>query len=108
MTQTLLLTTERSALEQANKAAALVAAFLSGRNERTIQAYRQDLEGFRVFVKAETIDQAARLLLSGSHGEANSQALAYKSSLMEKGLQAATINRRLHNEHTGNTPRKPP
>ncbi len=77
------------------RTAALVASFLSGRNERTMQAYKQDLGDFRAFMGTENIDQAARLLLSGSHGEANSFALAYKSSLMSRGLQSATINRRL-------------
>ena len=76
-------------------AAALVSAFLSGRNERTIRAYRQDLEGFRSFVGSGTLDDAARLLLSRGNGEANGLALAYKSDLIQKGLQATTINRRL-------------
>lgn len=73
----------------------LVAAFLAGRNERTLAAYRRDLEDFRSYVGAATTDDAARRLLSGSHGEANAAALAYRSSLVERGLQAATINRRL-------------
>jgi integrase/recombinase XerC len=73
----------------------LVESFLSGRNARTLVAYRQDLEDFRAFVKAEDLDQAARLLLSRGHGEANGLALDYKSSLLERGLQAATVNRRL-------------
>lgn len=73
----------------------LVAAFLSGRNGTTLRAYRRDLEDFRTFVGAPTIDEAAKALLSHSHGEANALALAYKTSLMEKGLQPATINRRL-------------
>ena len=51
--------------------ARLVDAFLSGRNERTLQAYRQDLEDFRGFVGALTLDEAARLLLGWGHGEAN-------------------------------------
>ncbi len=76
-------------------AAALVSAFLSGRNERTIAAYRQDLETFREFVGAPTLDDAARLLLSRGNGEANAVALAYKSDLLQRGLQATTINRRL-------------
>ncbi len=76
-------------------AAALVSAFLSGRNERTIRSYRGDLEGFREFVGAKTLDDAARLLLSRGNGEANGLALAYKADLLRRGLQATTINRRL-------------
>lgn len=93
--QTFLMTTEPPALERSRKGAALVDAFLAGRNERTIQAYRQDLEDFRMFLRVETLDEAARVLLSGGHGEANGLALAYKASLLERKLQPATINRRL-------------
>ncbi|MDP6087273.1 MAG: tyrosine-type recombinase/integrase [Nitrospinota bacterium] len=73
----------------------LVDAFLSGRNERTLEAYRQDLEDFRAFVGALTLDEAARLLLDRGHGEANGLALAYKSALVDRGLAANSINRRL-------------
>ena len=73
----------------------LVSAFLSGRNERTISAYRQDLEDFRAFVKVESMDESAWLLLSRGHGAANALALAYKTNLLGRRLQAATINRRL-------------
>lgn len=73
----------------------LIAAFLSGRNQKTITAYRQDLEGFRAFLGASSIDDAAKTLLSRNHGEANGLALAYKTFLIERGLQAATVNRRL-------------
>jgi integrase/recombinase XerC len=73
----------------------LVAAFLSGRNARTIKAYAQDLADFQAFVRAATVEEAARGLLSGGHGAANLLALSYKTHLVERGLQAATINRRL-------------
>lgn len=73
----------------------LLEAFLAGRNERTLAAYRADLEAFRVFAGAATTGEAANRLLSGSHGEANGAALAYKAHMTETGLQAATINRRL-------------
>lgn len=75
--------------------AALVESFFDGRNERTIRAYRQDLEDFRAFLKVGTVEEATRLLFSGSHGEANGLALAYKADLVKRGLQAATVNRRL-------------
>jgi len=73
----------------------LVAAFLSGRNARTIKAYGQDLADFQAFVVAATVDEAARTLLSEGHGAANILAFSYKTHLVERGLQAATINRRL-------------
>jgi len=73
----------------------LVSAFLSGRNEQTLKAYRQDLEDFRAFVGAGTLDETAGLLLGRGHGEANALALAYKSALVERGLSPASINRRL-------------
>lgn len=78
-----------------DKAAALVQAFLSGRNALTIRAYRQDLRGFAAFAGAEGIDAAARRLLGLAPGDANALALAYRTQMVERGLQAATINRRL-------------
>jgi hypothetical protein len=41
------------------------------------------------------MDEASNRLLSGSHGEANAAAIAYKAHMTERWLQAATINRRL-------------
>ena len=73
----------------------LIEAFLSGRNERTIQAYSQDLEDFRAFVGVDDTDQAARWLLSRGPGEANALGLGYKTHLLDRGLQPATVNRRL-------------
>jgi integrase/recombinase XerC len=73
----------------------LVEAFLAGRNARTLRAYRQDLEAFRLYVKAATLDDAARVLLSRGHGEANALALAYKARLLELRRSASTVNRHL-------------
>lgn len=73
----------------------LVDAFLAGRNARTMEAYRRDLEDFASFLDVEVPEDAARLLLAGGHGEANSKALAYRAHLLEKGLSPATVNRRL-------------
>jgi len=81
--------------ERANKAAALVAAFLAGRNERTLRAYRNDLEDFRSYLKAGDVDEAAQILLSRGHGEANALVLAYRADMVARKLQAATVNRRL-------------
>jgi integrase/recombinase XerC len=73
----------------------LVNAFFAGRNARTVAAYRQDLECFRLFAGADTLTAAAERLLSQGQGEANALALAYKAELVERKLSAATINRRL-------------
>jgi len=73
----------------------LLAAFLAGRNARTIQAYRQDLEDFAAFLPAASIEDAARILLTRGHGEANALALAYKIELCKRELAPSTINRRL-------------
>lgn len=73
----------------------LVEAFLSGRNERTLEAYRRDLEDFRSFTQAPAADEAARLLLAHGAGSGNELVLRYRASLMERGLAAATVNRRL-------------
>ena len=76
-------------------AARLLDAFLAGRKEETIKAYRADLEDFQAFIRASTLDQAAGLLMARGLGEANALALAYRTHLMERELAAITINRRL-------------
>jgi len=73
----------------------LVRAFLSGRNERTVKAYSQDLADFQGFMGASTVDEAAKVLFANGHGPANATALAYEAHLVERGLQSATVNRRL-------------
>lgn len=73
----------------------LVAAFLSGRNELTIRAYGRDLADFAAFLGVRPPDEAARELLSRPHGAANALALSYRTSLVERRLSPATVNRRL-------------
>lgn len=73
----------------------LVASFLSGRNERTLQAYGRDLEDFRSFLGVVDTAEASRCLLAHGLGEANSLALRYRSHLLERELSPSTINRRL-------------
>jgi len=73
----------------------LLAAFLSGRNPRTRDAYRADLADFAAFAGASILDIAAQWLLSRGHGPANALALSYRAHLVERGLSVATINRRL-------------
>jgi len=83
------------AARSAPDARRLVTAFLSGRNARTVKAYSQDLADFQAFIGVATVDAAAKVLLSDGRGAANQLALSYKTHLVERGLQAATINRRL-------------
>ena len=73
----------------------LAGAFLSGRNARTLLAYRKDLEDFQRFTQAPSLQAAASLLTSQGSGPANGLALAYRVSLQERDLAPATINRRL-------------
>lgn len=73
----------------------LVEAFLSGRNSKTIRAYRQDLRDFQAFTWSASLDDAAQLLLAHGPGAANSVALAYRGHLLNRSLATASINRRL-------------
>ncbi len=84
-----------NALVKAEPADELLVAFLSGRSECTRRAYGQDLEDFGRFLGVDKVSEAAHFLLSRGHGNANALALAWKASLQERRLQAATINRRL-------------
>lgn len=83
------------ALREVHPGERLVAAFFAGRNPRTVAAYREDLDVFRGFVGPPTLQDAAALLLGRPHGEANALVLAWKADMVERGLAAATINRRL-------------
>jgi integrase/recombinase XerC len=73
----------------------LLESFLSNKSLRTIEAYRKDLEDFRKFLGAVTIDEASKTLLSHGLGAANALVLKYKSHLIQRNLSPATQNRRL-------------
>ncbi|OQW48522.1 MAG: hypothetical protein A4S09_04915 [Proteobacteria bacterium SG_bin7] len=74
----------------------LVKSFLSCRKLTTIEAYKRDLEEFRDFIKVESLDLAARHLISLQQGPANALVLSYKIYLTDDlKLQSATVNRRL-------------
>lgn len=73
----------------------LLDAFLGGRNPRTLRAYDRDLADFARFLGSPTSREAIGLLTSGSHGQANAVALAYRTHLAARGLKTATIGRRL-------------
>ncbi len=74
---------------------ALLDSFLSGKSEKTILAYKKDLQDFQRFIEAETEREAALRFISGSLGQANSLALQYRQHLINRGLQPTTINRKL-------------
>ena len=74
----------------------LLEAFLSGKSPKTIEAYRRDLEDFRLFVEAPDMKACAGIFLSQGLHHANHLALKYKSFLVEqKKLQPTTVNRKL-------------
>ncbi len=75
--------------------AALLSAFLSGRSEPTLRAYREDLEDFAAFLCVAGADAAAELLVQGGHGKANSLVVSYRAHLVASGLSPATVDRRL-------------
>ena len=73
----------------------LAGAFLSGRNPRTLLAYRKDIADFQSFIGAPSIQAAASILTARGFGTANGLALAYRVSLQGRSLAPATINRRI-------------
>lgn len=73
----------------------IVAAFLAGRRPTTLRAYRQSLADFAAWLGVPGVGDAARVILTGTHGDANRTAHAYASALRERGLSAATVNQRL-------------
>ncbi len=78
-----------------NPAHTLIRAFLNGKNESTLRAYRADLENFREYVGVKTLSKSARLLIESLHGQANLLALNYKTQMQKQGFKPTTINRRL-------------
>lgn len=95
MTTTAVAIGTRGALTRENRGERLVHAYLSGRNERTLRAYRQDLKDFAAFMGIDSLDLAAEALLSLPPGEANELVLTYRTHLRDRGLSPATVNRRL-------------
>jgi integrase/recombinase XerC len=73
----------------------LVSLFLHARNPRTRVAYQADLEDFRRYTGTPTLTNAAHWLLEVPPLVANELALIYQSKMIERGLQPATVNRRL-------------
>jgi integrase/recombinase XerC len=73
----------------------LINLFLDARNPRTRAAYQADLEDFRRYTRTATLTNAAHWLLEGPPIVANGFARIYRSKMIERGLQPATVNRRL-------------
>jgi integrase/recombinase XerC len=93
--ETALVLTSHAVPDAASPSRRLVGVFFSGKSPKTIDAYRRDLEDFRSFVGVASIDEAARVLLSGGHGPANETGLRYRADLLERRLSPATVNRHL-------------
>jgi integrase/recombinase XerC len=72
----------------------IVDTWLAGRSEKTVLAYRRDLEVFAKWLGVKSIDEAAAKLLGHSQGEANSLVHQYRAHLIET-LAPNTVNRRL-------------
>ena len=72
-----------------------MAEFLAGRSEKTIEAYRWDLNTFAVFLKMGDPVEALQSLLSLDPGAANEVVLSWRNHLVKQKLSPATINRRL-------------
>lgn len=73
----------------------LAAAWLAGRRPTTLRAYRADLADFARFLGASSQGRALDRFFALEQGRAHSVALAYRASLVERGLAAATVARRL-------------
>jgi SAM-dependent methyltransferase len=75
-------------------AGALVARFLDGRVERTVQAYSTDIDDFGRFAGRDARSGLARLL-AGGHESAHRLVLDFTIDLRRRRLAPATIERRL-------------
>ncbi|HXM57328.1 MAG TPA: methyltransferase domain-containing protein [Candidatus Dormibacteraeota bacterium] len=72
----------------------LLARFLANRTERTLQAYRIDVDDFGRF-REESPAEAVASLLRGGPSAAAYQALEFAIELRRRGRAPATVNRRL-------------
>ena len=67
----------------------LIVEWLRGKAPTTLLAYRRDLLDFAAHLRVASMDEAARLLLSGGHADANRILLGYKNALMEREVRAS-------------------
>src|SRR5947207_15988226 len=82
-------------LDSASAAQRLLSAWMTRRNPQTLRAYTHDIRDYAAFVGLATPELATAQLLAAAPGQANELALRYRGHLLERGLAAATINRRL-------------
>jgi integrase/recombinase XerC len=78
-----------------NPAYTLIRAFLQGKSQATLRAYRADLDFFGRYLGVKTLSESAKVLIEAPHGQANLMALNYKTEMQRRKLKATTINRRL-------------
>jgi integrase/recombinase XerC len=73
----------------------LLDAFLSNKSPKTIEAYRRDIEDFRLFLGAEFLNESIREFFGQGLHRANYLALTYKTHLVDVNkLQPTTVNRK--------------
>lgn len=73
----------------------LLKTWLAGKDAKTVRAYRGDLEAFARWAGADSLEGALEAFLVLPAAAANSAGLRYRGALLEQGLAAATVNRRL-------------
>ena len=73
MSPTAVLTRPNLAPPAAPRYEDLVRDFLAGRNEQTRRAYARDLEDFRAFTSAATVDSGVHFLLAHGAGAGNGE-----------------------------------
>lgn len=73
----------------------LLETWLAGKDAKTVRAYRGDLEAFARWAGVDTLEAALEAFLVLPAAAANSAGLRYRGALLESGLAAATVNRRL-------------
>lgn len=86
---------DRRTSDLATTSVDVVQVFLSGKMQTTIDGYRRDLLNFARHLGVESIDDGAKILLGQGQGEANAIVLDYRNRMLDKGLAASTINRRM-------------
>ena len=65
------------------------------KTDSTKAAYTANLERFRRFLEAPTLDSAAEMFLGGGNSHANGLLLDYQESLLSRGVASATVNSRV-------------
>jgi integrase/recombinase XerC len=76
-------------------AESLIERWREGRSPQTLRAYAADLRAFSAWMKAPSAGAAVTALLTMMHGEANETVRAWRSSMIDRRVAPATINRRL-------------